>query len=102
MDPFSIAANPIDIAWDVDGAVDIASDVNHDTVINLELEGFVAEAAADAEAVSDNYAAYTFSATETLAFEGGASSSSYSISQVDVPGDFLGGGGGGGGGEGGI
>lgn len=69
------------IAWYVTGDVDIYSDVEHNTETNLDLEGHVAEAAADAEAVGS--ATYTFAATETLSTECGSSSSAYSISQTD-------------------
>lgn len=69
------------IAWDFYGNTDIYSDVSHNTDIDLHLDGYVAEAAADAEALGDNV--YTFAATETFAGNGGANSNAYSISQVD-------------------
>jgi hypothetical protein len=69
------------IAWDFYGETDISSSVHHNTCIDLNLDGYVAEAAADAEALGDNV--YTFAATETFAGEGGANSNAYSISQVD-------------------
>lgn len=73
---------PIVIKWDVEGDVDIFSEVDHTTMIALDLEGFTGEAAADAEA-SGELATYTFTATETFAGDGFSASSSYSISQVD-------------------
>lgn len=92
---------PIEISWYFFGDTAIVSDVEHNTVISLDLEGWVAEASADAEASGD--AVYTFAATETNSVQtddgGWANSNAYSISQVQADEDDGDGGGGGGGGE---
>jgi hypothetical protein len=80
----------LNIAWEFNGDTNIASDVDHSTVTSLDLDGNVAEAAADAEALGES--TYTFAATETFANDEGGNSNAYSISQVDEEDDNGGGG----------
>lgn len=90
--------DPLDIAVEKIIDVDIDVDIDKDIVTDYDLDGFTADAAADAEAVVPSdlvaaWGAYTEAASETFATVGYVASSAYSESVVALVDDDDNGGG---------